>query len=315
VGEPQDLAVIIPTRDRWDILARTLDALASQTVTGFEVIVVVDGTDQSPPDLSPARVLIKEHGGPGAARNYAANHTDRPLVLFLGDDMIPDTDLVERHLRRHANEPQREVGVLGLARWHPDVARGTLHRWLDWSGMQFDYNTIRDGNAGWPRFYSCNVSLKREFFLAAGGFDEAFVYYYEDLDAGYRLGELGLVLHFEPEAVTWHLHRYAWEGIERRFTGVARGERMMVAKHEWFEPWYRVRMEGAARQRRVVFPWQRVVPLLPKSSVRSQLERRATRGYLQRLAPEFLSAWESADKDARTGSRASAQPSSGGPST
>ena len=303
VGEPHDLVVIIPTRDRWQILAQTLDALDKQTVSGFEVLVVVDGEDQSPPDLGSARVVVKPHGGPGAARNYAARHTDKPLVLFLGDDMIPAPDLVERHLRWHQNEPQPEVGVLGRAVWHPQVANDVLQRWLDWSGMQFDYATIRDGNAGWPRFYSCNVSLKREFFLAAGGFDEAFVYYYEDLDAGYRLGQHGLVLHYDPAAVTLHLHRYDWAGIERRFNGVAKGEHMMAAKHDWFEPFYRVRMDGAAAQRRVVFPWQRIVPLLPSSSIRAQLERRATRGYLQRLAPAFAAGWaeaDSADEKAKT---------------
>jgi glycosyltransferase involved in cell wall biosynthesis len=310
VGESQDLAVIIPTRDRWDILARTLEALSKQTVHGFEVIVVVDGTDQTPPDLRPARVLTKEHGGPGAARNYAASQTDRPLVLFLGDDMIPDPDLVERHLQRHRAEQQREVGVLGLARWHPDLANRALHRWLDWSGMQFDYHTIRNGDAGWPRFYSCNVSLKRDFFLAAGGFDEEFIYYYEDLDAGYRLGERGLVLRFEPSAITRHFHRYDWSGIERRFVGVARGERMMARKHDWFEPWYHVRMAGAARQRRVFLPWQYVAPLLPQdSALRGRVERRATRRFLQRLAPTFLTSWDAAAEDATP----SAQPA-GGPS-
>jgi glycosyltransferase involved in cell wall biosynthesis len=298
VGEPQDLAVIIPTRDRWEILARTLDGLTKQTVQGFEVIVVVDGTDQTVPDLGQVQILTKPHGGPGAARNYAATRTDRPLVLFLGDDMIPDPELVERHLQWHRAQPQPEFGVLGLARWHPDAGGGALQRWLDWSGMQFDYLTIRGDDAGWARFYSCNVSLKRDFFLAVGGFDEEFIYYYEDLDAGYRLGEHGLVLRFDPAAVTWHLHRYQWAGIERRFAGVARGEQMMARKHDWFDPWYHVRIDSAARQRRVVLPWQHIALLLPKrSSLRGQLERRATRRYLQRLAPTFLSSWDAAGSD------------------
>jgi GT2 family glycosyltransferase len=308
VGDPHSLAVIIPTRDRWDILARTLDALRKQTVQGFEVLVVVDGTDQTVPDLGSARVLVKAHGGPGAARNFGVQHTDRPLVLFLGDDMIPELDLVERHLRRHQAEPQPEVGVLGLAEWHPDVAQGVLHRWIEWSSLHFDYATIRDNNAGWARFYSCNVSIKRELFLATGGFDEDFIYNYEDLDMGYRLGQHGLVLHFDPGAVTWHLHPYDWKSMQRRWFCAARGERMMADKHDWFEPWYHVRVTGAVKQKRVFVPWEYVVRFVPPStSVRGKLERRATRRYLQRLASSFYSGWEA-------GADVTAAQPAGGPS-
>src|SRR5436305_578952 len=119
-----DLTVIIPTRSRWDILQRTLDALAQQTAQGFDVIVVVDGLDEEPPTLEGARVLTKAHGGPGAARNFGVAHTSRALVLFLGDDMIPDTDMVERHLARHTEEPAPHVGVLGLAEWQSVVCSG-----------------------------------------------------------------------------------------------------------------------------------------------------------------------------------------------
>ena len=78
-----DLQVIIPSRDRWSMVARTLDALRHQTVSGFDTLVVADGTDQQPPHLGDARVVVKEHGGPGAARNYGVSQTERPLVLFL----------------------------------------------------------------------------------------------------------------------------------------------------------------------------------------------------------------------------------------
>ena len=65
--KPDDLAVVIPTRDRWAILERTLDGLASQSVHGFDVVVVVDGQDQDPPALGGARVVVKQRAGPGAA--------------------------------------------------------------------------------------------------------------------------------------------------------------------------------------------------------------------------------------------------------
>jgi GT2 family glycosyltransferase len=288
---PSDLSVVIPTRDRWPILARTLAALESQTVRGFETLVVVDGADQHPPELA-ARVIVKEHGGPGAARNLGANASERRLVLFLGDDMIPTPDLVARHLARHNSEPELEVAVLGHVDWHPDVPRSRLLRWIDSSGTQFDFRNIVGSEAGFGRFYSCNVSLKRAFFLDGGGFDEDFVFDYEDLDCGWRLGERGMRLLYEPGARALHLHEYDWSRLVQRWESRAGAEQLMAAKHAWFEPWFAARIRAAARDAPVSKVWPLVVDVVPRrlTRLRRGAESRADRWYLQHLAPAFLRA-------------------------
>jgi glycosyltransferase involved in cell wall biosynthesis len=293
-----DVAVVIPTRNRWPILKRTLGALADQTAAGFETIVVVDGTDQEVPPLDGVRVFAKEHAGPGAARNAAAAATDRALVLFLGDDMIPGPAFVARHLEAHNRHPESEAAVLGHVDLHPEVAGNRLNRWMDWSGTQFDYHNITGVDAGFGRFYSCNVSLKRDFFVAAGGFDEDFVYYYEDLDCGWRLSRKGLRLLYEPSAVVHHLHALTWPGIVARFQGVARGERLMASKHAWFEPFFARRVQRALRRPATSRLWARVVDHVPPrlSALRKAAERKADLGYYRRLAPYFIDAWEG-DRD------------------
>ena len=288
-----DLAVVIPTRDRWPILARTLDGLRRQSALGFETVVVVDGTDQAVPDLGAVTTVVKEHGGPGAARNAGAQATDRPIVLFLGDDMVPAPDLVARHVHRHNANPDETVAVLGHVNWHKEVAANRIARWLDWSGTQFDYRWIDGEEAGFGRFYSCNVSLKRRFFQSAGGFDESFTYYYEDLDCGYRLGQKGMQLHYEPAACTAHLHRYDWDGLERRFRGVAVGEHHMAALHPWFSPFFLARVRAAVNGPPPNRLWPAVIDLVPTSlgAVRATAERRADRSYYARLAAPFLTGW------------------------
>lgn len=289
-----DLAVVIPTRDRWDILARTLDGLRAQSTAGFETVVVVDGDDQSVPELPDARVVVRPHRGPGAARNAGVAATQRPLVLFLGDDMIPCPTVVERHLDRHSREPDRRVAVLGLAEWHPEVASTRLARWLDWSDTQFDYGRIAGDDAGFGRFFTCNVSLKRDLFLEVGGFDEDFTTFYEDIDCGWRLDERGLRLRFEPGAVVRHLHRYTWPSVVRRFEWVARGERLMARKHPEFEPWFARRMDAARAARRASVLWPALVDLVPPSAggLRRRVEERANAAYYQRLASAFDNAWQ-----------------------
>ncbi|HWF25674.1 MAG TPA: glycosyltransferase [Solirubrobacteraceae bacterium] len=295
------MTVAIPTRDRWNILQRTLAALKTQTVQGFETIVVVDGTDQRPPAAvhDQARVLIQEQAGPGAARNRAASASGRTLLLFLGDDMIPEPQLVERHLARHTRDAAPEVAVLGHVRWHPEVAGDRLARWLEWSGAQFDYRALaREGGeeAGFGRFYSCNVSLKRTFFLDVGGFDLDFWFDYEDLDLGWRLHQRGMRLLYEPGAVALHLHRHDLPSLERRYASRAQGERTMAAKHDWFSPWFHQRITAHAGAPSVSRAWPYIVDTVPEGlkALRGRAEARADRWYQQRLAAPFLAAWDGA---------------------
>lgn len=291
-----DLTVVIPTRDRPDIVRRQIDALARQTAGGFAIVVVVDGTDQPAMELPGARVLVKPHGGPGAARNLGVREATTPLILFLGDDMLATPTLVERHLARHSRAPERELVVLGHVDWHPELGRNAILNWLDWSSSQFDYANIAGEDAGWGRFYSSNVSFKRDFFESCGGFDEDFVFYYEDLDAGRRFHEKGMRLVYAREARVEHHHHYDMERIIRRFEGIARGERMMAAKHPWFDPFFLARVRNSMQRRARSPVWPRVVDFVPHSSgrLRRIVEARANDWYYQRIGPHFLNSWESA---------------------
>jgi GT2 family glycosyltransferase len=310
----EELAIVVPTRDRWRILARTLDALRAQTALGFETIVVVDGDDQRCPwaiaQRTEIRLLSQEHAGPGMARNLAAQSTSRPLLLFLGDDMIPTPTLVARHLERHAREPAPTVAVLGHVDWHPEVAKDRLLRWLEWSGSQFDYRALKrqpSDEAGFGRFYSCNLTLKRDLFIAAGGFDPDFRFDYEDLDLGWRLDQRGMRLVYEPSAVVHHLHRYRWPEIVGRYQSRARAERLMAAKHSWFKPWFYERISTYANEAPTSRIWPLLVDRVPEalSPLRTRLEIRADRWYHQQLAVPFLEAWNAAEPRATGDSHAS----------
>ena len=288
---------MIATRGRPETLTRTLDALTHQSVSGHEIVVVVDGTDEPTPHVpAGVRAFAQPHAGPGVARNTGVATTDRPLVLFLGADMVPTPTLVECHLAAHAREPDHHVAVLGRVAWHPDVARNPINRWLDWSRTQFDYDALDrqhangEREAGFGRFYTCNVSLKRELFLESGGFDPDFVLFYEDLDMGWRLDQLGMVLRYEPQALVHHHHAYDWPALENRFRGIAIGERMMAQKHTWFEPWFRDRVAPAADGPPIWSGWARLADRLPPGT--PVVRTRAERWYWQRLADPFLEAWE-----------------------
>jgi len=295
-----DLSIVIPTRERWDILGRTLSSLSDQSVTGFESIVVVDGTDQDPPPLAASRVLVTRRAGPGAARNAGAKATERSLVMFLGDDTIPAPDLVERHLAMHCRHPEREAAVVGFVDWHKEVALNRINRWLEWSGTQSWYASLADEGeqevTHWF-FYTSNISLKRELLLEGNGFDEDFPFAaFEDLECGVRLARLGLRVYYEPAAICHHLHDYDWPALQRRFACMALGERLMVEKHPELETGCLTRMKAAALG--PALPLDRFVDAVPRRWKRLDrlVRQQADRRYHRRLAPVYLRAWDRAEE-------------------
>jgi SAM-dependent methyltransferase len=239
-ADASDLAVIIATRGRPGILRRTLAGLEAQTVQGFETIVVVDGTDRPTPLDDAAhprvRVEIQAQAGPASARNHGVQCTTRPLVLFLDDDTIPVPVLIAEHLARHRAEPAAEVVVVGRTTWHADVAGDSLNKWLATLGIAPDDPPDEGDPRSFHRFRASNVSLKRSFFVVAGGFDPELPFDHEDLDLGWRLAQRGMLLRVAPAALAEHLQPYGWPKLTTRLEGAARGEHRMQAKHPWFEP-------------------------------------------------------------------------------
>ncbi len=121
----RSVSVVVPTFNRWPILVETLEALASQTWRDLQVIVVDDGsTDGTFERLQSWRtahsdgldleVLHQENLKPGRARNHGLRHATGDLVVFLGDDTVPASDLVERHVAAS----QRDRRHRGRARLH-----------------------------------------------------------------------------------------------------------------------------------------------------------------------------------------------------
>ena len=87
------VSVIIPTRDRWTLLGRSLRCALSQEDVDLEVVVVDDGSRDGPPrempELRDPRVRLLRHEtsqGVARARNRAIAHAAGDWLAFLDDD-------------------------------------------------------------------------------------------------------------------------------------------------------------------------------------------------------------------------------------
>ncbi len=214
------LSVVIPTKDRAEALARTLDALEAQRAGGAELEAIVidngsrDGTVEQVRQrvaeaAIPIRLLEEPRSGPAAARNAGVAAARGEIVLFLGDDTEPDgPELLRAHLDLHRARPEDSYGVLGRITWSPRNEITPFMSWLENGGPQFHYCDIDAGSVDAASyFYSSHVSVKRTLFNSVGGFDARFpTAAVEDTELGVRLAEAGLQLDYHPELLVLHDH-------------------------------------------------------------------------------------------------------------
>jgi GT2 family glycosyltransferase len=95
-------------------------------------------------------------------------------------------------------------------------------RWWGNQRLRFP-KSLKPGFVETWRFYTCNVSAKREFLLSHGGFDEAFPSAaLEDTELSFRLNKHGLKLFFLPQALAYHHHPIDLDSACRQMEAVGR---------------------------------------------------------------------------------------------
>ncbi len=211
--------VIIPTRQRSAVLRETLESLNQQTEKDFEVIVVVDGEDAGTRSLAetckaafPLRwIFVPEHKGQAAARNAGAAAAGSDILIFLDDDTRPVPEWIHHHLKHHrAHAGPREIGVLGkVVDRHANPPRSRTERYLREARnpvLAHFENCLKDQSIEFGKVaaFGLNTSIRRETFIALGGFDEKLSSLDEDTDFGARLYNRGVLFKPEPEAIVFH---------------------------------------------------------------------------------------------------------------
>lgn len=211
-----DLSVVIPTRDRRTVLLETLARLERQAgEVRFEVKVVDDGSRDGTPEAVSEfaartsldiELIERRGGGPAVARNLAMAAARAPVCLLMNDDNWARPGVLAGHRDFHARHPEPEAALLGAIVLPPEPEPTPFMRWYE--ANHFDYAGIEDrSNAGGARFFTANVSAKRELLLEVGGFDESFTEAAnEDIELGLRLEAHGMRLEYDPTVVVEHQH-------------------------------------------------------------------------------------------------------------
>ena len=224
------VAVVVVGHDSAGDLAATLPALTAQLRPGDELVVVdnasADGTAAAARALAPAATVIETGANLGFAGgcNAGARGSRAPLLLFLNPDAVPAPGCVEA-LRACA---QRRPGW-GAWQALVTMAGGRL---VNTAGNEVHYLGFGwAGRCGEPVAAAADAAevgfasgaalvVRREAWDAAGGFDDRYFMYGEDLDLCLRLRLAGWAIGIEPSAVVEHDYEFAkgaykWFYLER----------------------------------------------------------------------------------------------------
>jgi GT2 family glycosyltransferase len=233
--------VVIPTHRRPGTLFRVLDALGAQTAPpDFEAVVVDDGSEDGTWERLrgyrtsyPLRTFTQPNSGPARARNRGVEEASGKIVLFLGDDTVPEPQLLSVHARAHSEHPDVPVAVLGYTGWPLGRRVSPFLHHINEFGLQFGYGLIGDpGSVPFNFFYTSNVSLPRRLLVEAGLFDTSFPHAaWEDIELAYRLTKQGMRILYRAEAVARHYHDITFRSFRRRQEKSGEAAAIFFEKH------------------------------------------------------------------------------------
>ena len=208
-------SVVIPVRDGGEGFVRCLGGLAASRCRDFELIVVDDGSRDG--SAAAARRAGAEmlstggDGGPAAARNLGARRAAGEWLLFLD----ADCEVAPGTLGRMRDALEASPGLAAAFGSYDDAPaapglvsryRNLLHHWVHQRGA---------GEV--TSFWAGCGAVRRETFLAAGGFDAA---RYprpsiEDVELGRRLAASGHRIALLPAVQVTHHKRWSFREMVR----------------------------------------------------------------------------------------------------
>lgn len=243
---------MIPTRDRWETLARfALRSALAQRELSFEVVIVDDCSNSDPPtgdlfaDPRVRLVRLGEWGGVTVARNTGIAEAVGEWVAFLDDDDLWAPD----KLAAIVGEARRTGADFGYsAVLSVNAALRPLILWeaVAPEGLRA---VAREGNA--IHAISSNLVVRRELLERIGGFDESFPTL-ADIDMVQQLARNGRPCAVERALVAYHpsdwlladepAHRADLKRLEAKYDDVA---------IDWnvYERWIALSLHRAGRRR------------------------------------------------------------------
>ncbi len=221
-------SVVVCAYQEEDTIEECLQSLTELNYPDYEILVVDDGSTDATAELArkfPVRLLSGGRLGLAGARNLGLEHAEGEIVAYIDADAQADPDWLA--YLALALEVPGVAGAGGPNPVPPDdpptaqcIARapgGPIHVLID------------DERA--EHVPGCNMAFRRERLLEIGGFDPVYRVAGDDVDACWKLLDLGYEIRFHPSALVWHHRRDSVRAFWRQQVGYGRAEAFVERNH------------------------------------------------------------------------------------
>lgn len=234
------IAVIVVNYNGGEMLLQCLGSVRAQSLHPSRVIVVdnasSDGSADTAMKLYPDYefVRMERNLGFAAANNYAANLADDcKWLALLNPDAFAVSDWLEKTIDAGRKNPEFSIfGACMLKYNDPSYLDGMGDVYhpcgLAWRNG-YGKIPLDDSMRTREIFSACAAAAlyKRDDFLAAGGFDDDYICYFEDVDLGFRLRLFGKRCLLVADAIVYHVGSATTGGRNSDFA-VYHGHRNLV---------------------------------------------------------------------------------------
>ncbi|MDT7804844.1 MAG: mycofactocin glycosyltransferase [Actinomycetota bacterium] len=213
---PADVTVVVPVRDRAELLDRCLAGLDRT----HPVLVVDDASDDAAAVAAVAAAhgakLVRRdvNGGPGAARNTALDHVGTELVAFLDSDCVPAAGWADG-LATHFADPLLAAVAPRVRALAPDSWAGCYTRAA--GSLDLGDRPARVAPGTRTSYVPTAALVTRRSALTSVAVDGAVfdprLRVGEDVDLVWRLHEAGFRVRYAPDVAVDHHEPETWRAL------------------------------------------------------------------------------------------------------
>lgn len=208
------VSAIVPVHNGGEDFRKCFKNLTQADPAPHEIIVVADGeTDgcSNEAETLDAKVIrLPVAGGPARARNVGAREATGNVLLFIDSDVAIYSDTIGKVAAIFEGDP----GLAALLGSYDDEP-GAANFLSQYKNLMHHYvhQTAREDAS---TFWGACGAIRRETFLALGGFDESYRYpSIEDVELGYRLVQAGHRIRLCKDLQVKHMKRWSATSLLR----------------------------------------------------------------------------------------------------
>ena len=232
--------MVIVNWNSFDVLSRCLKAIKEQSYAPYCTIVVDNNSDNAPLDLecevpeNTQYIRLETNTGFAYANNLAVSKLkDCEWIALINPDAFPEPDWLRQLVSAAERRPEFSLfASMTIADKEPDYLDGTGDAYhisgIGWR-RGFERYIATTDIAEEEVFAPCAAAAmyRRDAWVEAGGFDEDFFCYFEDIDLAFRMQLMGYRCLFVPSAVAYHIGSVTSGGQQSDFS-VYYGHRNVV---------------------------------------------------------------------------------------